>query len=48
MKVDFICENCGNRVTGVANFIEYYFTIEKHYECQKCGFRRHWAYVSIM
>lgn len=48
MKIEFVCENCGNKVIGTAYYEECYFSVEKHYECPKCGFCRHWAYGNIL
>lgn len=47
MDAEFVCENCGNKVTGT-EYREGYLTLEYHYECPKCGFRRHWAHGNIM
>lgn len=48
METEFVCENCGNEVIGTTYYEECYFTVEKHYECPKCGFRRHWAYGNTL
>lgn len=47
METEFICENCGNKVMGI-EYHDGYLTLEQHYECPKCGYRRHWAYGNIM
>lgn len=47
MEAEFLCENCGNKVVGI-EYHDGYLTIEQHYECPKCGYRRHWAYGNIM
>lgn len=47
MKTVFICENCGNEVTGTEDH-DGFMTVEQHYECSACGFRRHWAYGNLM
>ena len=47
METEFTCENCGNKVIGI-EYHDGYLTTERHYECPKCGYRRHWAYGNIM
>lgn len=47
MKTEFYCEQCGAKVEGT-EYHEEYLTIERHYECPHCGFRRHWVYGNIM
>lgn len=47
MNTTFICEQCGEEVEGT-EFREEYLTLEQHYECPHCGYRRHWAYGNIM
>lgn len=47
MKTKFYCEQCGAEVDGI-EYRDVYLTIEQHYECPHCGFRRHWAYGNIM
>lgn len=47
MKTEFTCENCGNKVMGI-EYHDEYSMVEQHYECSKCGYRRHWAYGNIL
>ncbi len=47
MNTIFKCEQCGAEVEGT-EYHDGYLTIEQHYECPHCGYRRHWAYGNIM
>lgn len=47
MNTEFKCEQCGEMVSGT-EYHEGYLTLEYHYECLHCGFRRHWAYGNVM
>lgn len=47
MNEIFICEQCGEEVEGI-EYHDGYLTIEQHYECPHCGFRRHWDYGRLM
>lgn len=47
MDTIFKCEQCGEEVEGI-EYHDGYLTVEQHYECPHCGFRRHWAYGKIM
>ena len=43
-----ICDNCKNEVEGVQYNEGSWGTVEEHYDCPHCGFRRHWAYGHYM
>ncbi len=47
MNTKYKCERCGERVNGT-EYKDGYLIIEQHYECSKCGFRRHWAYGNLV
>lgn len=47
MDTIFKCEQCGEWVSGT-EYKDGYSIVEQHYECPKCGFRRHWAYGNVM
>ena len=47
MKYIRNCENCGEQVESEEYYHDNAFMLEQHYECQNCGFRRHWAYGYI-
>lgn len=42
-----LCGQCGEEVKGT-EYKEGGMTIEEHYECPHCGYRRHWAYGCIL
>lgn len=41
------CEECGHLVKSNEYYQEHEL-IEEHYECPKCGFRRHWSYGHLL
>ena len=47
MEVVMKCENCGSDVVCDEDTLDGHILLEQHYECDKCGFRRHWAYGYI-
>lgn len=47
METEFVCVKCGENVMGI-EYHDEYSMVEQHYECPYCGFRRHWAYGSVL
>ncbi len=47
VRKEFKCENCGEPVTGT-EYNDECPVVKQHYECPKCGFRRHWAYGQVL